>query len=112
MGFETNIFVELIGNLGAMGFIFWLVHRTTTHTIPRLAENFEQASKEQREDFRKILESQREDFKMQIDTQRAACMEMVRQARDQFGDEMKREREFHKEQLERYIGALREAENG
>jgi len=53
----------LAGDLGAMGFILWLTHRLTTHTIPRLADTFEASVRQQRADFREALAEQRSDFR-------------------------------------------------
>ena len=57
-----SFIVELISQLGSMGFILWLVWRTTNHTIPRLAETFERGVREARADFKEILAQERQDF--------------------------------------------------
>ena len=59
---EWNAIVGLVGDLGAMGFILWLTQRLTSHTIPRLASGFADASKQQRDDFREALSQQRSDL--------------------------------------------------
>lgn len=59
---EPNVLISLIGDLGAMGFILYLANRLTTHTIPRLANEFEQATDKQRQDFKEALSQQRTDF--------------------------------------------------
>lgn len=59
---QPQIFVSLISDLGAMGFILWMTHRLTTQTIPRLARQFEEASEKQRQDFKAMLKEQREMF--------------------------------------------------
>jgi len=51
----TKVMVELVSALGPMGFVFWLVWRTTSHTIPRLAQSFEEAVEKQRQDFKELL---------------------------------------------------------
>lgn len=51
----TKIMVDLISALGPMGFVFWLVWRTTSHTIPRLAKGFEDGIEKQRQDFKEML---------------------------------------------------------
>ena len=99
-------FVELVGQLGALGFIFWLVHRTTTHTIPRLAKGFEEATKEQRQDFAKMVEAQRQDFNSISEAQRDQCMEMIRDQRNQFFEELQREREFSKAHVDQISAAI------
>lgn len=60
---EYSVIVDLISNVGAMGFVFMLVWRTTNHTIPRLARSFEKATKDAQQDFRNILQQQRDDFR-------------------------------------------------
>lgn len=59
---EYSTIVDLISNVGAMGFVFMLVWRTTNHTIPRLAKSFERATKDAQQDFQKVLKQQRDDF--------------------------------------------------
>lgn len=59
---SSQLLVSLLGDLGAMGFILYLTHRLTTHTIPRLAEQFETATEKQRQDFKEMLAEQRQDF--------------------------------------------------
>jgi hypothetical protein len=59
MDVEHQFLVSLIGDLGALGFILWITHRLTTHTIPRLAKQFEEATEKQRQDFREALKEQR-----------------------------------------------------
>jgi glutathionylspermidine synthase len=83
---DSSMLVQLIGDLGSLGFILWLVHRTTTHTIPRLAKEFAEATEKLRQDFKEILQAQREDFRR----------------------ELEREREINGKQTERIIEAIRE----
>lgn len=56
----TEILTQLLTALGPMGFVFWLVWRTTSHTIPRLARSFETGIEKQRQDFKEILTNYRE----------------------------------------------------
>lgn len=69
---DTSFFIELVGNLGSLGFILWLVWRTTNHTIPRLAKGFEDNIKEARTDFKELLNKQRDDFRISLNEQRQA----------------------------------------
>lgn len=57
-----TLLMELVTALGPMGFVMWLVHRTTTHTIPRLAKSFEQSVERQRVDFKEMFRDQRSDY--------------------------------------------------
>lgn len=52
---SAKIMIDLIAALGPMGFVFWLVWRTTSHTIPRLAQRFEEGIEKQRQDFKDML---------------------------------------------------------
>lgn len=58
----SEILVEAVGNLGALGIVLWLVVRFSNHTIPRLATKFEEALRVARTDFKEALASQRKDF--------------------------------------------------
>lgn len=70
MSSEMGIWTQLIGDLGSLGFILYLVHRTTTHTIPRLAAEYMESEKRAREDFREILKQQRSDFRTELERER------------------------------------------
>lgn len=63
MNQDYAMFLDLFSNLGAIGFIFWLTWRTTNHTIPRLAQSFEESIKVTRDDFKATLQQQRDDFR-------------------------------------------------
>lgn len=65
---QVNI-VSLIGDLGALGLVFWMTVRLTNHTIPRLASQFEKTAEDQRQDFKEILKQQREDLLAALDRQ-------------------------------------------
>ena len=69
-GGETGLIVELVSQLGSLGFILWLVWRTTNHTIPRLAESFERNLREAREDFKEMLRQERQDFREMSEKER------------------------------------------
>jgi hypothetical protein len=70
-GGEMSFVVELVSQLGSMGFILWLVWRTTNHTIPRLAKSFEDSTKEARNDFKEILALERGAFLEALKSERA-----------------------------------------
>ena len=59
-GYQT--FVSLVGDLGALGFVFFMTWRLANSTIPRLAKQFEDAGEKQRVDFKEILQEQRDTF--------------------------------------------------
>jgi len=95
---EAGVMVELISSLGTFGFVLWLVHRTTTHTIPRLAAQNADRQETQRADFIAALGVTRNDFKESLAEQRNA-----------FQREMEREREVHGNHIDRLVDAIREA---
>ena len=79
----TGSAVDLVGNLGALGIVFWLVRRTFSHTIPRLSGDFTKAIKEARDDFRAILRDQREDYHNAINVQQKFFADQIAQERAQ-----------------------------
>ena len=58
----SEILVDVVSNLGALGIVLWLIVRFSNHTIPRLAKKFEEALSEARTDFKEALANQRADF--------------------------------------------------
>lgn len=58
----SEIMVDVVSNLGALGIVLWLIVRFSNHTIPRLAKKFEEALSEARADFKEALANQRADF--------------------------------------------------
>ena len=80
---EYGIAVELLGNLGALAVVFWLVFRTFSHTIPRLSNDFTTAIKESREDFKETLRDQRSDFSDAIKCQQDYFADQLAQEREQ-----------------------------
>lgn len=82
----TSLIAEAIKVLGPMGFILWLVHRNTTHTIPRLAKDYMDSQDKARQDFKEILVDQRETF--------------IR--------EMQREREVHGQSVDSIVDSIKE----
>lgn len=59
---QIDTVVQLVSDLGALGFVLWLAHRLTAKTIPDLTERYTSAADKQRADFRQMLEQQRVDF--------------------------------------------------
>ncbi|HSC15014.1 MAG TPA: hypothetical protein VLI71_07845 [Gammaproteobacteria bacterium] len=68
-----NLLTQLISALGPMGFVMWLVHRTTTHTIPRLAKSFEEALDRERADYKAALSEQRGDLLRLVEREHQVC---------------------------------------
>lgn len=98
MNVDGGMLVELVSSLGTFGFVLWLVHRTTTHTIPRLAADNAARQEVQRADFIAAQVQTRSDFK-----------EALTEQRGDFQREMEREREVHGEHIDQVISAIREA---
>jgi len=74
---DFDLIVSLVGDLGAMGFILYLTHHLTTHTIPRLARQFEEAIDKQRADFKETLAQQRQDFQHWIEREQQVHLDEV-----------------------------------
>jgi len=72
-----DLLTQLLSALGPMGFVMWLVVRTTNHTIPRLAKSFEEALDRARVDFRSILTDQRTDFLALLDRERTIQVQLL-----------------------------------
>ena len=98
MNVDGGMIVELVSSLGTFGFVLWLVHRTTTHTIPRLAADNDKRQGIQRADFIAAQEQTRDDFR-----------EALTETREAFQREMEREREVHGKHIDQLISAIREA---
>lgn len=97
-GLDGGMLIELVSNLGTFGFVLWLVHRTTTHTIPRLAAENAARQEVQRADFIAAQAQTRDDFREALSEQREA-----------FQREMEREREVHGKHIDQVIATIREA---
>ena len=78
--------LQAVGMPTIIALLAWLVRRTFTHTIPRLADDFKSALAEQHKFFSSQLEMQREDFKAALAQQRVDFMG----ERDQFSKRLDR----------------------
>jgi len=94
---DSQMLMNLVGNLGALGFIFWLVWRTTNHTIPRLADSFEKGITNQRQDHKEDMERARADY-----------LQALVQQRNDFCSQLERERTLHSERAGELAQALKE----
>ncbi len=99
MGFSSDFgsILNLAGNFGSLGLIFWLVWRTTNFTIPRLAKTFEESLNKQRQDFRESMHNERN--KSQI---------MLSEYKDFFIHQVEREREFQMNATKQIVDTLNE----
>lgn len=91
---EPGTIIEIIASLPALGFVMWLVHRFSTHTIPRLAKDNAERQTQQRADFLESQRISREDFRA-----------ILKDQRDSFCAELERERAFHGERVDALIRA-------
>ena len=92
---NPQLIVSLVTDLGAFGFILWLIQRTFSHTIPRLAKDFQDAVAAMQVAFEKSTDKQREDFR-----------EIVLLQRKDFERVLQREQEIHAVQTDKIVQAL------
>ena len=89
--FESLVAVlQATGFAAAFGLIVWLVKRTFSHTIPRLAADFKESMSAQAEVFQEEMRAEREFFQGEIRAQR-----------QEFRDELASQREDWKKELSR-----------
>ena len=119
---NPSMIVELVGNVGAIGIVIWLVIRTTNHTIPRLAKQHEDSIEKQRSDFKEIisktseafengLEKQRQDYKDLSNQSRQDHLLSLKDHRDFFGQQIERERESSSTQNRELVEAIKDLKN-
>ena len=71
MNESLETFINLSGNLGAVGLVFWLMVRMTSHTLPKITKSLEVALATQSKTFERILDEQRTFFKERMDAEHA-----------------------------------------
>lgn len=76
---ETGSIIGAVGNFAAFSLVAWLVRHTFSHTIPRLAE-----------DFQKMLTDQRKAAVDTINAERVSFIEETRAQRRDFLEELRR----------------------
>ena len=81
---QPQVMVDILADLGALGFVMWLVHRTMTHTIPEMAKSFLNAVQSIQATFEEMFKLQRTDFERIV----------------------QREQAFHEEQTNKVVQAL------
>ena len=84
---NVDDWIQVFSNVPALGFVLWLSHRMTTHTIPRLANDFQASLQRQRDDFRASLKEQRDDFFSLLQRERDVHQEQIDRLIDVFGRE-------------------------
>jgi hypothetical protein len=93
---------NVVGDLGAIAIVFWLVIRVTNHTLPRLARTFEEGIRNARADFKVMADQQREDFFKLIEDHREFFARMLKQEHkkiDQIAELLKDKHTCEKEEL-------------
>ena len=89
-----------VGEIGAvamsLALLGWLVRRTFTHTIPRLAQTYENSLLSLREAFERVADKQWSAFREEMATFRADATS----ERKAFRDEMRAERDVTRELTE------------
>jgi hypothetical protein len=84
MSGSLNLFVNLVGNLGAVGLVFWLIIHTYKVTIPSLVKKFEDVADKARADFREEMRIQRKDFSEILEQHRSFFQQRVDAEHAQF----------------------------
>ena len=65
-----SIWFNLVGNLGALGFVFILVWHMMTKQLPKMIRSFQESLKTARDDFRASLNEHKEFYAQQRITDR------------------------------------------
>jgi len=80
--------VEIIGGASALSLLAWLVRRTFTHTIPRLADDFKASLATVTNFFKEELTASRNAFREELKEQRSDFQDSMRQLREDFRGEV------------------------
>lgn len=96
--------LEITLGLTAITLLAWLIRRTFTHTIPRLAGDFKEALQQQFAFFQKEMKEQRDLFKEELKEQREALKEL----REDFKGEI----QYLGQRIDRLSDSVRESKKG
>lgn len=102
---EVFRIIELVGGISAFGLLAWLVRRTFTHTIPRLAADFKEAMDRLLSFARDELKATREEFRQEQREQRADFQNALKNLRDDFKSEI----QYLGQRIDRLSDAVRDA---
>ena len=106
MEVDLNAFVVTVGSIltALVGLFIWLVKRTYSHTIPRLASTFEKSMEAQRNAAARLVE----DFRESAKEQDRFFQEVIAEQNRVFRDELKEAREDARLQRQEFRDELRE----
>ena len=79
---NPELLASLVADIGSVGFIVWIAHRLTTHTVPTLARENREALERQRADFRAALADQRRDLLDALDKNTKAVNDVAQEVRE------------------------------
>ncbi len=96
--------VEIGVGGAAFTLLAWLVRRTFTHTIPRLASDFKESLKSTNEFFKEELRTTRDDFRNELKEQRQDFQDSLKQLREDFKGEI----QYLGQRIDRLSDAVRE----
>lgn len=93
-----DLIVKVISEVGSVGILLWLVHRTYSDTLPKITERFEKALNKLQESFENHVNRERDDFKS-----------MLEQQRSDFERIISREQEIHITQTDKIAEAVKKS---
>ena len=96
--------VEVTVGASAFTLLAWLVRRTFTHTIPRLATDFKESLKTATDFFKEELRTSRDDFRSELREQRADFQKSQAQLREDFKGEI----QYLGQRIDRLSDAVRD----
>ena len=108
MDYDVFRLMEVIGGVTALSLLGWLVKRTFTHTIPRLATDFKESLSGITNHFRDEMRASREEFREELRAQRAEFAESLKQLREDFKGEI----QYLGQRIDRLSDAVRERNKG
>ena len=107
---DYAVLAEALGSVGAFALIAWLLRRVFTHTIPRLANSFEESLVRQQETFQKQLYDQQQLFHAELSQCRNDFRSELKEQRADFKEQIKEEREMFIGRLDRMADAIQSLE--
>lgn len=102
--------IQSVGGVGAFGLIAWVLKRVFIHTIPRLAQDYKDALKEQQQTWMEEMKETRLAFKDEVHRQTEIFQSEILNQRENYRQELQREREFFANHLEKLTKAVENLE--
>ncbi len=100
--------IEVVGGVSAFSLLAWLVRRTFTHTIPRLASDFKESLQTATDFFKAELKTSRDDFRAELKEQREDFQKSLEQLRADFKSEI----QYLGQRIDRLSDAVRDRNKG